>query len=113
MDLTMIYTDNWADDPGPVDLSYTSDGRFNNDDLFEVVTIYSDYERAKGYFKFYSNRGDIDWVNQEGTTGYATLTDYKDYGIRAHETITPWQKGGLWWALTLIISAGRHGSSTL
>ncbi|NLD39200.1 MAG: TonB-dependent receptor plug domain-containing protein [Desulfatiglans sp.] len=107
MDLTLIYTDNWADDPGPIDLSYPSDGRFNNDDFFMVATISNNYERAKGYVKFYSDKGDIDWVNQEGTPGYDTLTDYKNYGIRARETITPWQKGELMMGIDLDYIRGK------
>ncbi|NLA74579.1 MAG: TonB-dependent receptor plug domain-containing protein [Deltaproteobacteria bacterium] len=107
MDLTMIYTDNRADDPGPIDLSYPSDGRFNNDDLFTVLTIISNFDRAKGHIKFYRDRGDIDWVDQEGTPGYNTLTDYVNYGIRARETITPWQEGELIMGIDLDYISGE------
>lgn len=92
-DFTLIHTDNWADDPGPADGSAPPDGRFNNEDTFLVATIINTQSRGTGYVKFYSDKGDIDWVNQEATPGLDTLTDYENYGIRARETSTPWENG--------------------
>lgn len=92
-EFTLIHTDNWADDPGPADGSAPSDGRFNNEDTFTVATISNNYGKGNGYIKFYRDSGDIDWVNQEGTAGLDTLTDYINYGIRARETIAPWKNG--------------------
>ena len=92
-DFTFIRTDNWADDPGPVDGSAPSDGRFNNEDAFAVATISNSHEWGTGHIKFYNDSGDIDWVNQEGTPGLDTLTDYRNYGIRARETVNPWENG--------------------
>lgn len=93
LDFTLIRTDNWADDPGPADGSAPPDGRFNNKDTFFVATVSNSYDRGKGYIKFYNDSGNIDWVNQEATSGLDTLTDYRNYGIRARETVTPWRNG--------------------
>ncbi len=93
IDFTLIHTDNWADDPGPADGSAPPDGRFYNEDTFAVATISNSHDWGTGYIKFYSDKGDIDWVNQEGTRGLDTLTDYQNYGIRARETVSPWEKG--------------------
>ncbi len=93
VDFTFIRTENWADDPGPADGSLPSDGRFNNEDIFAVATLSNSYEKASGYIKIYSDKGDIDWVNQEEIQGQNTLTDYNNYGIKARETITPWENG--------------------
>ena len=92
-DFTYIHTDNWADDPGPVDGSAPPDGRFNNKDTFAVATISNSHDWGTGYIKFYNDDGNIDWVNQEGTQGLDTLTDYRNYGIRARETLSPWENG--------------------
>lgn len=93
LDFTLIHTDNWADDPGPADGSAPSDGRFNNEDIFAVATLSNSYNRGTGYIKIYSDKGDIDWVNQEETQGLDTLTDYHNFGIRARETLSPWKNG--------------------
>ena len=37
--------------------------------------------------------GNIDWVDQSGTPGLDTLTDYQNYGVRAREKINPWENG--------------------
>ena len=93
IDFTLIHTDNWADDPGPVDGSAPSDGRFNNKDTFAVATLSNSHDWGTGYIKFYNDKGDIDWVNQQGTLGLDTITDYRNYGIRARETFNPWENG--------------------
>ncbi|MBN2419356.1 MAG: TonB-dependent receptor plug domain-containing protein [Deltaproteobacteria bacterium] len=106
-DLTVIHTDNWADDPGPADGSAPSDGRFNNEDIFTVATVSNSHDRGTGYIKFYNDKGDIDWVNQEGTPGLDTLTDYRNYGIRARETLIPWEKGEIILGMDLDYISGK------
>ena len=91
--LTFIHTDNWADDPGVSDGSIPSDGRFKTKDYFAVATVSNTYDMGKGYVKFYSDTGDIDWVNQEEISGQNTLTDYQNYGIRIRETLSLWENG--------------------
>jgi len=91
--LTFIKTDNWSDDPGPADGSAPSDGRFNTLDYFTVTTISNSYDWGNGYIKLYRDKGDIDWVDQEGTQGLDTLTDYQNRGIRARETLNLWEGG--------------------
>jgi outer membrane cobalamin receptor len=91
--LTFIQTDNWADDPGPADNSAPSDGRFNTVDYFTVATISNSYDWGNGYIKIYRDKGDIDWVDQKGTQGLDTLTDYQNYGLRAREILTLWEGG--------------------
>jgi len=91
--LTFIKTDNWADDPGPADGSAPSDGRFNTLDYFTVATISNSYDWGNGYIKLYRDKGDIDWVDQEGTQGLNTLTDYQNQGLRARETLNLWEGG--------------------
>ncbi len=94
-DVTMVlnHTDNWADDPGREDKSIPADGRFNTEDFLTVATLSNWYEWGEGYLKLYWDRGDIDWVDQEGTSGLDTLTDYDNYGVRARETFRPWPGG--------------------
>ncbi|MDB9822775.1 TonB-dependent receptor plug domain-containing protein [Deltaproteobacteria bacterium] len=93
VNLTFIHTKNWADDPGPADGSFPSDGRFNTMDYFTVATISHSYNRGNGYFKLYRDMGDIDWVDQEETQGLDTLTNYQNYGLRVRETLNLWEGG--------------------
>jgi iron complex outermembrane receptor protein len=92
IDLTFIHTNNWADDPGVEDGSVPPDGRFYTEDYFTVATVSNSHDWGNGYIKFYRDRGDIDWVNQEGTEGLDTLTDYQNYGVKAREIFNPWEK---------------------
>ncbi len=95
--LTFNHTDNWANDPGAKDNDPPQDGRFNTEDYFTVATLSHDYDWGEGYVKLYREDGDIDWVDQfnEGTGLNAddTLTDYTNYGVRARETVRPWDDG--------------------
>ena len=106
-DFTLIHTDNWADDPGPADGSVPPDGRFNNKDTFAVATISNSHERGNGYIKLYNDSGDIDWVNQEGTRGLDTLTDYRNYGIKARETVSFWENGEIILGMDLDYISGK------
>ena len=93
LSLSLIHTNNWADDPGPEDDSVASDGRFKTKDYFAVATVSNTYDIGSGYVKVYNDKGEIDWVDQEETPGLDTLTDYQNYGIRIREILTPWQNG--------------------
>lgn len=107
LSLTLNYTDNYADDPGPEDNSAARDGRFYTDDLFSVVTLANDCEWGRGYLKAYWDRGDIDWVNQDGTPGTDTLTDWDNYGVRARQTLLPWDGGELMLGMDLDFITGE------
>lgn len=93
IDMTFIHTNNWAGDPGVEDGSVPPDGRFYTEDYFTVATISNSHDWGSGYIKLYRDRGDIDWVDQEGTQGLDTLTDYQNYGLRAREIFNPWKNG--------------------
>jgi iron complex outermembrane receptor protein len=104
-------TDNWADDPGPADGSFPPDGRFKTHDYFTVGTISNRYERAEGYIKYYSENGNIDWVDQfnetSGRNDEDTLTDYDNYGLRARETFRLWEGGEIMVGLDLDFISGE------
>jgi len=108
-DLSMIlnHTNNWADDPGPADGSKPSDGRFSTDDYFSVATLSNAYHWGAGYLKFYLESGDIDWVNQSGTPGLDTLTDYENRGMRARETFNLWEGAEIMLGLDLDYMSGE------
>jgi iron complex outermembrane receptor protein len=91
--LTFNHTDNYADDPGPRDGSELPDGRFSSKDYFTVATISNQYAWGKGHLKLYMEDGGIDWVDQDGVKGKDTLTDYRNYGVRARQTLWPWAGG--------------------
>jgi len=96
-DFSLVFnrTDNWADDPGPADLSAPSEGRFSTEDYLTIATLSNQYKQGEGYLKVYWDSGDIDWVDQQGTPGLDTLTDYNNYGVRARETLRAWDGGQL------------------
>lgn len=105
------WTNNWADDPGPADGSFPSDGRFKTSDTFTVGTVSNHYERADGYVKAYLDDGHIDWVDQynEPTkkNDEDTLTDYDNYGLRARETLRLWEGGEILLGLDLDYISGK------
>ena len=94
-DLTMVlnHTDNWADDPGREDRSLPPDGRFSTEDDLTIATLSNRYAWGEGYLKVYWDNGDIDWVDQDGTPGLDTLTDYDNHGMKAREVFRPWHGG--------------------
>ncbi|GLI35402.1 TonB-dependent receptor [Desulforhabdus amnigena] len=104
-------TDNWADDPGPVDGSFPPDGRFETNDYFTVGTLSNHYERSEGYIKFYSENGHIDWINQYNeTTGKNdedTITDYDNYGLRGRQTLRLWEGGEILLGMDLDFISGK------
>jgi outer membrane receptor for monomeric catechols len=90
-------TNNWADDPGPIDKSIPPDGTFKTNDYFGVATLANRYENADGYIKLYSDNGNINWKQQYNETTKKndedTITDYANYGMRGREWIRPWEGG--------------------
>jgi iron complex outermembrane receptor protein len=76
-----------------LDGSFPPDGRFETEDYVTVATLSNRYDWGEGYLRVYSENGDIDWVDQQGTPGLDTLTDYKYYGVRACQIFRPWEGG--------------------
>jgi len=92
-----IRTDNSSNDPGPDDGSFPPDGTFKTNDYFTIGTLSNEFEKARGYIKFYSENGHIDWLDQfNETTGENdedTITDYDNYGLRIREAFNLWEGG--------------------
>jgi len=107
LSVILNHTNNWADDPGPADGSRPSDGRFSTKDYFSVATLSNSYHWGAGYLKFYIESGKIDWVDQSGTPGLDTLTDYQNRGIRARETFMLWEGGEMMLGLDLDYIGGE------
>lgn len=95
--LVFNHTDNWADDPGPMDKSIPPDGTFKTNDYFAVATLVNSFANTEGYIKLYSDNGHIRWVEQYNETTKKndedTLTDYSNFGLRARQTFKPWNGG--------------------
>ena len=93
VNVLVTHSDNYADDPGRVDRLVAADGRFKTRDYFSVGTLSNRYDWGEGYLKVYEEKGNIDWVDQQGTPGLDTLTDYRNYGVKFRETFKPWSGG--------------------
>jgi outer membrane cobalamin receptor len=106
-DLTFSYSSNWANDPGSTDPDVLSQGEFATRDKFIVATFSNHYDLGSGTVKFYLDRGAIDWTDQDEIPGLDTLTDYKNYGVRARETFHPWDDGTLLAGIDVDYISGR------
>lgn len=109
--LLFNHTHNWSDDPGPEDGSIPPDGTFKTHDYFTVATVSHRYNLLEGTIKFYSENGNIDWVNQYNErvrrNNEDTLTDYDNYGLRIREKLKPWTGGEILMGLDLDYVSGK------
>ncbi|MFP4420949.1 MAG: TonB-dependent receptor [Desulfococcaceae bacterium] len=89
----LLRTDNWADDPGPDFAPTVIDDRYETNSWLSVLTLSHDLGAAQGDLKFYWNTGEGDWLDQNENPADDTLNDFDLYGVRARETLTPWENG--------------------
>jgi iron complex outermembrane receptor protein len=96
--LSLHGNDAWADDPGPTDAAPTPEiPRFAVTDALTVFTLEHAHARANGYAKLYFHDGSIDWRQWDADKkeGFSSLTDYRRYGLKLQERLTPWKNGEL------------------
>lgn len=108
-------TDNFAEDPGLEGSPYHM-GDYKTDDWLGVVTLANRYSRAEGRVKMYWNSGSASWFDQGmSETGAPvspgdtknTSMDWDLYGVRASESIFPWEGGELHAGLDVDVISGR------
>ncbi len=89
--LMVMGTDSWAEDPGPVGEPTPERERFNVDDFLYVFTLANRTEEGEGEVKLYWHDGSINWREEDGDSD----TEWDNYGMRASQTIWPWEGGEL------------------
>ncbi len=90
------HTDNRATDPGPLaatGLAQTRGDVYATSDWFHVITAAHHNDVEQGWIKAYLNTGDGDWLRRFSSGNSDSLNRYRLSGLRARETITPWQDG--------------------
>jgi iron complex outermembrane receptor protein len=87
-----LYSNNYARDPGVEGLPATRQGRYETRDGLGVLTLAHDYSRLSGEIKLYSNNGNAEWTGQTGLDR-DTLIDWSQWGLRARESLRPWEGG--------------------
>jgi outer membrane cobalamin receptor len=93
LSLLLNYTQNWSEDPGPIEHPELSDGNFNTRDAISILKLENKYDWGYGFVKAYWDDGHLDW--QEQSDGSDTRTDYGNYGVRISQTLTMWEGGAL------------------
>ncbi len=88
----LLYTDNYANDPGPENDRAAKDGRYETHGFLGTLTLGHRYDIVEGSAKLYWNRGAGDWLDQAPPDG-DTLSDWDLYGLRVKEAIRPWEGG--------------------
>ncbi len=101
-----LVTDAKAEDPGLLGNPASRNGTYESRDWLGTVTLSHDYEQASGAVKLYMTRGDGEWYDQIGSTR-DTLNDWRNYGLRLHEDIRPWEGGTIRLGLDHDISQGQ------
>ena len=87
-----LYSNNYAMDPGEVGKPATRQGKYRTRDSLGTLTLAHDYGRVGGEIKVYSNDGRSEWTGQTGTDR-DTLMDWEQTGLRARESLQPWEGG--------------------
>jgi iron complex outermembrane receptor protein len=88
-----LHANNEASDPGAVGREAASeDERYETEALLGIAKLSHNLPGARGEIKIFANRGEGDWLNQQGFAD-DTLNDFLFYGIKARETLTPWSGG--------------------
>lgn len=109
--LLLSGTNNYADDPGPEGRRFRNDGRFETSNLLGIATLSHRHEWGSGSIKGYWDQGDLNWTGQFNPIPIGdrtdTLTNYANYGVRARETLVPWEGGELLVGLDVDSIGGR------
>ncbi len=108
--LTANYSRSRADDPGPEDRPQERQGTYKLEGILTTVTLSHEYEKIKGDFKLYWDRGDARWFKQYDLVNlfyYDTRTKFDNYGTRWRETLTLWQGNSLMAGMDLDFTSGE------
>ncbi len=89
---TFVHTDSWAEDPGPEGGPVPERDRFGIRDDMHVLTLSNHSGATDGHVKFYWDSGHIDWP-QFDVEPFNSVTDYDNYGLKAQQTVYPWEGG--------------------
>lgn len=90
--LTGLYSDNWADDPGPTNLPKVPvTPRFTSRSKALDFTVSNKFENLRGFIKFFIEDGDVRWRQYDRAQRqvFNSNTDWKTYGVKIEENINP------------------------
>lgn len=100
MTLTIDRTDGRASDPGRIDRPQPAiRPYFDTQDSFALLTLSHRTDHGEGTLKLYYDDGQINWrqwnesPNPAQRYAFFTDTDWKNYGLKAEERLTPWRGG--------------------
>ncbi len=102
----ILHANNYANDLGPRGRPEEKDGRYETRQWLTTLSLSNEYKKARGQVKVYWNTIDGDWRNQAANADN-TLNTTTGYGIRAQETIVPWDDGEILLGTDLDYNAGR------
>jgi iron complex outermembrane receptor protein len=88
LSLTLDLSDGHAHDPGVEGAAATAvTPRFRSSDGMGILTLTRRHGGKAGSLKLYVDDGSIDWLQWDAAKleGFSTLTDWKNYGLKAQE----------------------------
>jgi outer membrane cobalamin receptor len=103
--------DGRASDPGSVDAPRPGvTPRFASSDGLEILSLAHESGSGKGFLKLYHDDGSIDWRQWDADAGeaFSTLTDWRNYGVRARERVGAFGRG----AITLGFDLDSYGGTS-
>ncbi len=96
--LTLLHTDNWAQDPGRLGAAVPPViPRFASKSTAFDLTVSNRYENTTGFAKIYFEDGEVRWRQYDTAQKHVFFSnsDWKTKGLKIEQKTTPWSGGEL------------------